>query len=237
MSPFGRVWFSSTEERGSLILNPFPSFFINYCKLFHYLNTHGMENKISVKQILIDLLTIREQVFKKYGGNEEYKDLLDFLMAKDYCNDDDLPFPTLKQIEEATGLGTYRTRRQLETIYRELLDCFLDFNNVVISFNIEYHKTYGHFKCSNLAHLPRIGENIRLPFLKAKMGIDFFYVTDIRQTFEGETQFIEINLKGGFYNAYWHYRKHKALETGEIGLGEQYDLYEFQMKQRLGLRG
>jgi hypothetical protein len=31
-------------------------------------------------------------------------------MAKDYYNDDDLPFPTLKQIEEATGLGTYRTR-------------------------------------------------------------------------------------------------------------------------------
>ncbi|MET6989186.1 hypothetical protein [Sediminicola arcticus] len=196
-----------------------------------------MEQTISVKQILIDLLSIKDQVFKKYVGNVEYKDLLDFLMAKDYYNEEDLPLPTLKQIEAATGLRTYRIRRQLEIIYRELLNGSLEFNNVVISFNVEYHKTYGHFKCSRLIYLPRIGENMRLPFLKAKMGIDFFYVTDVRQTFEGETQFIEINLKGGFYNAYWHYRKHKALETGEIGLGEQYDLYEFQMKQRLGLRG
>lgn len=196
-----------------------------------------MENKISVKQILIDLLSIREQIFKKYGGNDEYKDLLDFLMAKDYYNDDDLPFPTLKQIEEATGLGTYRTRRQLETIYLELFDGFLDFKNVVINFTAEYFKTYGYFKCSNLTYIPRIGENIRLPFFRAKMGTDFFYVTDIRQTFEGNTQHIEIILKGGFYNAYWHYRKHKALEIGEIGLGEQYNLYEYQMKQRLGLKG
>jgi hypothetical protein len=99
-----------------------------------------MENKISVKQILIDLLSIREQVFKKYGDNDEYKYLLDFLMTKDYYNDDGLPFPTLKQIKKATGLGIYRTRRQLETIYLELFD---GFSNIYTTNNKDVHFLMG----------------------------------------------------------------------------------------------
>jgi len=195
-----------------------------------------MEHKISVKRILIDILCIKDQVFKRYKGNSDFKDLLGFLMARDYYNDEDLPFPTLKQIEKETGLGTYQVRKQLETIYHDLFENPLDFKQVVINFNIEYNKIYANFECAKLSYIPRIGENIRLPFLMAKMGIDFFYVSDINQTFMETTQYIDINLKGGFFNSYWYYRKHKALETGEIGLGEQFKLFEFEMKERLGIR-
>ena len=80
-----------------------------------------MEHKISVKRILIDILCIKDQVFKRFEGNNDFKDLLEFLMARDYYNDDDLPFPTLKQIEKETGLGTYQLRKQLETIYHDVL--------------------------------------------------------------------------------------------------------------------
>jgi len=51
---------------------------------------------------------------------------------------------------------------------------------------------------------------------------------------DGKIQTVDLFLKGGIFNSYWYYRKHKAIEIGEIGFGEK--LYEYQAKERLGLR-
>ncbi len=108
------------------------------------------------------------------------------------------------------------------------------FNNLDIWFNLEYFKRYASFRCTELAYLPRIVENITVPFLKAEIGSDHFYVQDIRHHFGGNTQTIGVDLKAGSFNSYWYFRKHEAIEKGEIGFGER--LSEYQMKERLGLR-
>lgn len=87
---------------------------------------------------------------------------------------------------------------------------------------------------SELSQIPRIGENITVPFLEAEIGCNCFYVQDIRHHFGGIIHTIDIDLKGGFFNSYWYFRKHEAFEKGEIGFGER--LSEYQMKERLGLR-
>ena len=56
----------------------------------------------------------------------------------------------------------------------------------------------------------------------------------IRHHFGGMTHTIDIDLKGGHFNSYWYFRKHEALEKGEIGFGE--NLNDHQIKERLGLR-
>lgn len=55
-----------------------------------------MEHSISVKQVLIDLISIIPQVVELFGENEKYKPLVDYLSAKDYYNDYDIPYPNFK---------------------------------------------------------------------------------------------------------------------------------------------
>lgn len=198
-----------------------------------------MEHQISVKQILVDLISVKPQIVNEFNNNERYEQLINFLNAKDYYNDEDLPYPTLKQIEKETGLKSYHIRKQLQEIYDKLFDYEydykFDFKQTELIINVEYFKRYASFKCKPLKILPRIGENITLHFLKAKVGTEHFYVQDITHRFENEKQIIVMSLKDGWYNSYWYYRKHKGYSLGEIGVLEGYDLYEHQLKERLGI--
>ncbi len=160
-----------------------------------------MEHNISIKQIFYDILSIKEQVVKEYQGKEPYKKLIDYINAKDYYNDDNIPYPTLKQVEEETGIKSYQLRKQLKKIYENLFDYEYDysfnFNEIEIMISVDYFKRYASIKCNNFAHIPRVGENIRLPFLKAKIGTDCYYVEDITHEFVSNKQIINIHLKGG----------------------------------------
>jgi len=198
-----------------------------------------MEQKISVKQILVDLISIMPQIVKDFKNKERYTQLIEFLSAKDYFNDEDQPYPTLKEIEAETGLKTYHIRKQLKEIYDQIFkyEYTFDFNQAEIFFYVEYFKRYASVKCNNLTYLPKIGEHIIFSFLKAKVGTNYFYVEDIKHHFEDSKQIIILFLKGGFYNKYWHYRKHKAIELGEIGYREISELHDYELKRRLGLDG
>jgi len=59
-------------------------------------------HKLSVKRILIDLLSIKDQLKMLFNNNTEYATLINFLTEKDYYNDDDIPLPSLKEIESKT---------------------------------------------------------------------------------------------------------------------------------------
>ena len=199
-----------------------------------------MELKLSIKRVLLDILSIKQQVFDAFKDRKDYRELLLFLMEKDYYEDEELPIPTLKEMESILGLKIQQLRKMLKNIYYEFYsyekNYTMNFNTTVIEFHLDYFKRYATFKCEKLTYLPKIGENITIPFLQATVGTDYFYVNDIRHTFDGTKQTIDIFLKGGLYNAYWYYRKHKAYELGELGLGTDYTLYEYQIKQQLGLR-
>lgn len=147
------------------------------------------------------------------------------------------PTPTLKVLEEETQIKTYNLRKLLTEMYEALFNYeeILDFGEVEINFIVSYLKRNATFKCKNLGHIPRVGDNICLPFLKAKVGSNYFYVEEVRHNLENNKQTIDITLLGGFYNAYWYYRKHKAIELKELSIHEQYDLYDFEMKEKLGL--
>ena len=111
----------------------------------------------------------------------------------------------------------------------------LDFKTTEIWFNLEYFKRYACFRSSELQHLPRIGECVTIPFLRATIGFDRFYVKDIRHDFSGTTHYIDIDLKGGFYNKYYEFRFDEAVAKGEIGFGIDHKYYDWEIKKMLGL--
>lgn len=57
-----------------------------------------MEREVSPKRALLDMLGVKEQVCEFYKNEKKYLPLLDFMMAKDYYNDEDVQFQSLKEI-------------------------------------------------------------------------------------------------------------------------------------------
>ncbi len=45
-------------------------------------------------------------MYNKFKNNDNYKPILDFLMAKDYL-DDDITIPSFKEMEEKLGIKMY----------------------------------------------------------------------------------------------------------------------------------
>jgi transposase InsO family protein len=68
-------------------------------------------HKLSIRRILIDLLSIKDQLKMLFNNNTEYATLINFLTEKDYY--DNIPLPSLKEIEFKTGLKTNKLRNKL----------------------------------------------------------------------------------------------------------------------------
>ena len=126
--------------------------------------------------------------------------IIDFLIVKDYLNDDlDLPFPKVKDIEEATGLKTHTLRKLLLEMHEQIFGFAnvksLNFKKILYHFNIYYNGSSCPFMISKLEHLPRVIENVSLPFITATTNINWLYVEDIKHEFENTTQNIHLTLK------------------------------------------
>lgn len=61
-------------------------------------------HKLSVKRILINSLSVKDQLKMLFNNNTEYATLINFLTEKDYYNDDDIALPSLKEIGSKTGI-------------------------------------------------------------------------------------------------------------------------------------
>lgn len=210
-------------------------FLVNLIVITKKLN---MENQVSIKRIVIDFIYIREQLKELFKDKKEYKPIIDFLLKKDYLNDElDIPFPKLKEVEAETGLKPYVLRKLLLEMHNQIfnyIDNFkLSFNKVLYHFNIKYFDSSCYFTLDKLEHLPRIGESISLPFVSAKISLDLFYVEDVRHEFENYTQNIYLTLKVGQYNEYWRFMKDRAHELNEIPWQEFYSLTESQLKSKI----
>lgn len=188
----------------------------------------------TTKRAIIDLMIVREQVTKLYAENNKYKDFLEFIFAKDYLDDNDLKFPTIKEISKAIGLTSNNVTKLIKELYADFLNEELDFSKVEVIYQVNYFRKYLQLKFTNTNYLPRIGEQVDLSFVKAELGTRMFYVDKIKHTFENDIQRISITLKAGVYNSYFQFRKSKAYAEGEISLNDYY-LDDFDLKSKLDI--
>ena len=191
----------------------------------------------STRRAIIDLLIIKEQVINTFGEEPKYKPFLDLIFAKDYLNDDELKLPTMKEISETLNIKYPQLSKLVKELYYKLFDGEQDFkfefNKIEVIFFLRYFENYAQIKINNLAHLPRVGEQIDFSFVRAKVGTSMFYVDSIEHTFEGETQRIYITLRSGYYNSYLYYRRQKAIEEREICRKDYYTMSDYDLREEL----
>jgi hypothetical protein len=196
-----------------------------------------MQRRISTKRIIIDLLSIKEQVAEHFKNNIKYQDLINYILTDKKLSDEDSYLPTFKEMEKDSGIKVYHIRKQLTEIYDILFDSeqghVFKFPKNEIWFSANNGKKHIGFKCHNVTYLPRIGENIELPFVYSKLDGDYFYVSDVRHRFIDHKQIIIIYLKSGIFNSYWHNRIHEAKEKRELSWNDFYDLSDYQLKREL----
>lgn len=197
-----------------------------------------MKTQVSVKHIVIDFIYLKNQLKDLFKGNKEYQPIIDFLCDKDYLDDElDLPFPKLKDVEEATGLKSYTLRKLLLKMHSEVFNSEskvnLNFKKVTYQFYIKFYDQFCYFAVDHLPYLPRIGENIRLPFTKSCIDINSFHVENIIHELVNDTQIISLWLKTGNHNEYWRFMKDRAIELREVGFKELYDLEEEALKKKI----
>jgi hypothetical protein len=82
-----------------------------------------MKDTVSIKQIVIDFIYIREQLKELFKDKIEYQPIIEFILAKDYLNDDlDIPFPKIKDVEEGTGLKSHTLRKLLLQMHERIFN-------------------------------------------------------------------------------------------------------------------
>ena len=187
----------------------------------------------TTKRAIIDLMIVEEQVVRIFEDNERYKDFIDFIFSKDFLNDDDLKFPTIKDISNAIGLSPSKVTKLIKEMYDDFFDNKFNFSKVEIIYFITYLDNYLQFNCNDLKFIPRVGEQIDMSFIEAKIGTNMFYVDKVEHTFENDVQRIYITLRAGLFNTYFHFRKSKAYEQREISFDDYYSGDDYLIRRKL----
>lgn len=199
-----------------------------------------MSTTISVKRAFLDLLFIKTQVNRLMGNEPKYKDLIFYMMNNDFLDSNE-PLPSLKSMELILKCKSHNLRKLIIDLYNEFfgdeLKCSLRFSKLDVYFDLSYFEgTKGYFRCDELGFIPRVGENVTISFLKAKVGTDWFYVDSVRHDLYKDTQRIDITLKSGSYNKYFHYEKYKAYEEGVIDINDLFNAHDLSIKRKMGLK-
>tara|TARA_B110000114_G_scaffold169369_1_gene193228 strand:- start:95 stop:697 length:603 start_codon:yes stop_codon:yes gene_type:complete len=199
-----------------------------------------MEWKVTTKEMLRDLLFILPQVEEKYGELESYKTLICYLKENNWTEDESLCVLTIKMIMEATGLSRQKLSTKLKRIYNELFSSEetidFEFSESELIFCVPDSKENHLFRFKGVKHIPKVGENVSLPFLDSKVRSQSFYVESVYHEFRGNKHEIFIGLKSGYFNTYWHFRKEKAWATNEIDYREMIKLNDYELKERLKIK-
>jgi len=196
-------------------------------------------NKITLKSSLKSLLEIPKQVQRRFGNDEKYQSIVEFIVNQKY-DDDNYSLPIIKELEQITGLNQYQLNKYLIEMYNSIVDGEQDFDYYIekteIYFLVSHNKTYSSFKCQNLTYIPKVGDNFTLPFLRAKFHFDIFYVDEVHHNFFDDVHAIYISLKQGYFNSFWQQRLDEAEFKNEISIMDLVNLSEADLRERLGYR-
>jgi len=199
-------------------------------------------NQISTKKIVYSVLQMRERaralLLNENPFNRFLEDLLNLDMNKEFQNGR----PSLKELSKRLNIKYDKLRIDLHKIYQKLIEgeeeLPFSFTGVEYIFNVyDSREKSASFISNSLPVVPRLGESINLPFLYAYFDSSTFYVNDVSHEFTGTIQRVYFDLRPGYFNPYWYFRKAQAEEEGELSFLDMTHLNEYQQKAKLGIGG
>lgn len=196
------------------------------------------EDTLSTKEMIVNIKSMRKLAMSLIKNEKAYNLFLNQLLNSDYFSGK-AKIPTLKILAETSKLKTGVVRAFVEEIYHDLVfdyDAKPPFAIKKICYEF-YIRGWGKKRLSvdfvDLPIVPRIGEELSLPFFTAYFGTSSFFVEKIKHEFEEDVQTICLWLKQGSYNLYWHFRRDQAEEEEELHFTEFFSGDDLELKRKL----
>lgn len=200
------------------------------------------ENTLSLKQVILDICSMRNFAKKLLKENNSYNNILDYLIKQDFYYDEDKPMPTIKEMLQELSYTYTNFKKEVFRLYFDLIDEDYEekydlfyMNEIEYRFSIKSYDNYAFFTIKTLNEIPRVGETIEIPFFNAKLQSTLFYVERVKHEFQDGKQIIYIFLKNGLYNLFWHYRKDEAELKREVSIHDLIHLPEYTLQKKLGV--
>lgn len=197
-----------------------------------------MNERLPSKKMILDITSMRSRAKEYLNTGKDYNDLLKTITDQEYYYNEDLPIPTMKELAELSGISYSKIRKQLDKIYFDLVlnaqdDKPFNFSKIKYTFSLKGYRNYSHFTTYSIPEVPRVGDNIIVPYFQAYLETEYFHVRDVWHYLNDGNQEVNICLEPGTYNLFWHFRKDQAEEEGEITFNDKMDMSDYQLKRKL----
>ncbi len=147
---------------------------------------------------------------------------------------------TVKQLSKDYGKAdTVKITKWIAEVYNDILDLHIEKPQVFK----EEKGIRQNFYCKNnddsasitmyLPVVPRMYEELKIPFLKGKLGVDFFWVCKVNYEIENDELLITVWLRGGFANQYRDTLLQRAEFERVISFYERYTKHDYELDDEL----
>lgn len=199
-------------------------------KILHHPTTHDLLRCLSqmskYSKLLID-----------HAQEKPYTNFLKWLLEHDFFKEHEGKL-SIKKLGLDFKADTAKITKWLSAIYEDIFELNYDrpelFQQAGIPVTL-YMKHYDDSCMFNLSlvALPREYETFNFFFVKAKVGIDHFWVNKVEYDVGVESTSVTIWLKGGFVNRFRQFALDKALFLEHIHFMEVFDKTDFEIDDRL----
>ena len=171
------------------------------------------------------------------GLNKSYELFLIKLRDRNYFQDNKEK-TTIKWMSAQLGFEITKVTKWIKLIYEDILELNYYEPEKFQSFGTMHTLHFRHYDNSELLnvwlqHTPRVFERFECYFMKAKVGTDYFWVSEVNHEIHNGTQTIHLTLKGGFCNLYREQLLSRALFERTLGFRDQYEKYDFEIDEVL----
>jgi len=196
-------------------------------------------HKPSTHEIFLCLSWMKaySQILLNATKNKKYSDLLRWLLDKKFY-EGERDKVTIKRIAIDCNTKTADVTKFIVEIYEDIFalneekpELFQD-NGIKTELYFRHYDNRCGFSVA-LPTLPREFETFKFSFVKAKMGIDWFWVKKVEHEIENNRTMITVWLEGGSPNKYREFAVEKALFRNDIGLMDVYQKQDFEIDDEL----
>lgn len=177
------------------------------------------------------------KILSRQSSEKQYVNFLHWLIEKDFYSTRTEKI-SIKKIATDFKSDSAKVTKWIHEIYEDIFELNNDKPELFQTEGIKvtmYFRSYDN-TCTlftSLIVLPREFETIRMYFVKAKVGIDYFWVKKVEHTVEEDKTEITLWLEGGFLNKYREFALDKALFQGWIHFMDVYDKHSFELDDEL----
>ena len=197
------------------------------------------QNTLSTREVLHDITTMGVSLSTLLNKGKDYDKIIQYIIDNKFYYNLYQSIP-LKKLSQEIGYPYQTFQKLVHQIYRDALDNETEFrveiNEVEYQITLDGFRHTAYLTMTSLPIVPRIGEEIQVPFFKTYVGEEYFYVKSIRHDLYDNQQVVSIHLEGGHYNKWWHQRRDEAIEKGEVDRIDALFSSDRSLKKEIGTK-